>query len=284
MRAPWILFAAWIAVCAVATGCAITDYQLVTDNDQVSNGRGSGVVNTNGKAMILDCWGAATIWPDGTDQLFTMVDQKANGDRTLTTYNNFSTEDDPTFYYSQYCNPDWQGCSIITAPDPEVGDDDLWDYRANANCFGFRSFSIAYSTSRYYGECGRAAMTLQDRIALLNMGRIAERWGQEGLLYDLNGDSLTVLVDDGEGLRRTLRFSGEAEAFVVAPGRRFVLDARHPLLGNLGRDYADFLRDHRGGSTRLTVTYNGISKDFLLGPPAPDRDAAKVLSVVRRKY
>ena len=32
------------------------------------------------------------LWSDGADNLFSMVDQKANGDRTLTTYNFFTTD------------------------------------------------------------------------------------------------------------------------------------------------------------------------------------------------
>ena len=39
-----------------------------------------------------------------------------------------------------------------------------------------------------------------------------------------------------------------------------------------------------GRSTRLTVTYNGIAKEFRLGPPRDGTDAEQVQAVVRRRY
>ena len=57
------LYLGFCLVLAMGVGCAITDYELIVDNDQVSNGQGTGVVNTNGKALIMS-GGIATIWSD----------------------------------------------------------------------------------------------------------------------------------------------------------------------------------------------------------------------------
>ena len=89
-----LVFAVSVAVLGfLGHGCAVTDYKLMTDNDLVHQS-GSGVVNTQGPAHFGKS-NFITMWPDGTDELIHMVDQKANGDRTLTTYNNFTTGDDP---------------------------------------------------------------------------------------------------------------------------------------------------------------------------------------------
>ena len=128
-----VLYLGFCLVLAMGVGCAITNYSLITDNDQVSNGQGSGVVNTNGKAKMTSQQ-VATIWPDGSDELFSFIDQKADGTAVITTYNNFSTGGDPTFHSDLYCNTAWNGCAIWTAPDDNVGD--IFDGTFNANCAG----------------------------------------------------------------------------------------------------------------------------------------------------
>lgn len=277
------LYLGFCLVLAMSVGCAITNYGLITDNDQVANGQGSGVVNTNGKAKVYSSSQIATIWSDGTDELFTMVDQKANGDRTLTTYNNFSTGGDPTFHDDMYCNPDWQGCAIVTSPDPEVGDSDIFDGTLNANCSGARSISVSLSTGRYYGECGRARMSLSDRLALANMGRLSTVNGQEGLLYDLNRNNLSITLNNNSGVVSSLPVTGDFSMFLTSQGRRqMALDMTNPLGANVGRAFADFLRSYGTSQTDITVTYNGISTTFETG--GERMNASNVLSFVNRKY
>jgi hypothetical protein len=277
------LYLGFCLVLAMGVGCAITNYSLITDNDQVSNGQGSGVVNTNGKAKLIPSAQIATIWSDGTDELFSMVDQKANGDRTITTYNNFSTGGDPTFSDDLYCNPDWQGCAIVTAPDPEVGDADIFDGSANANCLGFRSLSVSLSTSRYYGECGRARLDLSDRLSLANMGRLATVNGKEGLLYDLNRNNFSMIVDNNAGVATALPITGDYSVFFSTMGRgQMLVDLTNPLGANVGRAFSDFLRTYGTSETDVTITYNGISTTFEVGG---DRlNASNVLGFVNRKF
>jgi hypothetical protein len=275
-----VLYLGFCLVVAMGFGCAITDYELITDNDQTSNGQGSGVINTNGKAKLSSAQ-VATIWPDGTDELFSMVDQKSNGDRTITTYNNFSTGDQPTFLDDFYCNPDWQGCAIWTAPDPEVGDVDSFDGQWNSNCFGSRSLSYLLGTTRYYGECGRAKIGLSDRISLMNMGRMATRNGMEGLLYEMNRNNTTLIMDNNAGVATSLPITGDYSMFVNFRGKgRIALDFSNPLAANVGRSLADFSRTYGTGHHTLTLSYNGISTSWEVS----GRGASEILGFVNRKF
>lgn len=268
-------YALFAACLSIAVGCAQTDYDLVTDSDQTLNGQGSGVVNTNGKAHFGKAM-VAIVWPDGNDELFAFVDQAANGDRVLTTYNNFSTGAQPTFHTDLYCNPDWQGCAIFTAPDPETGDVDPFDGRLNENCSGARSLSILTDTGRYYGECGRLRMPLGDRLSMLNMGRLGAAFGLEGLYWDLHHSNTVVELDNEAGQTTTLGLSGSVR-LLATPGPRpsAVVDLTNPLLGSTARRYADFLRDGATHATTARVTYNGITVSFRIagktGPSSPER-------------
>jgi hypothetical protein len=147
----------YLAFCLVLVagfGCAITNYGTITDNNQAQAGPQGvqPVINTAGKAHIMETSQIATIWSDGTDEFINFVDQKADGTATLTTYNNFSTGSEPIFHDDLYCNTAWNGCSIFTAPDDN--DSNIFDGTTNLNCSGARSLSILLSTGRYYGECG----------------------------------------------------------------------------------------------------------------------------------
>jgi len=251
-------------VLVAGVGCAITNYELITDNDQVHNGQGTGVVNTNGKAHVIETQ-IATTFPDGSDELIWFVDQKANGDRALSTYNNFSTLDFPMFHDDKYCNPDWVGCAVITADDPEVGDASVFDYNLNANCSGLRSLTYVLNTTRYYGECGRMRLGLQDRLNLLNMGRYGQSMGLEGLFFDMNRSNLSITLDNNAGFVTSLPVTADLVAFFAPKERKMVLDMTNPMLGSMSRSYADFLANNATGATKVTFTFNGISMSFDIG-------------------
>lgn len=255
-----LFYLGFCVMLSLGVGCAITNYELITDNDQTATGQGSGVVNTNGKAHIRESSQIATIWPDGSDESIFFVDQKANGDRSLTTYNNFSTGGAPTFHDDFYCNPDWSGCSMVSASDPEVGDADIFDYTANWNCRGIRSLSYIISTTRYYGECGRASMSLEDRISLMNMGRIGNNFGMTGLFYDMNNLNTTIKLNNNAGFETTVPVTANISLFTTIQGSRHaVLDMTHPGVRAMGNFYADFLDQHATSRTQITIVYNGIS-------------------------
>ena len=81
-----LLYLGFCAVLVAGVGCAISDYQIITDNDQAHDGGQvtDGTVNTNGKAHIRS-FQIALIFGSFTEEAINFVDQKNNGDRTLTT-------------------------------------------------------------------------------------------------------------------------------------------------------------------------------------------------------
>lgn len=278
-----LFYLGFCLVLAMGVGCAITNYSLITDNDQVANGQGTGIVNTNGKAHIIEGSQIATLWPDGADEWLNFVDQKANGDRVLTNYNNFSAAY-PIFHDDEYCNPDWNGCSMVTSQDPEVGDVDIFDYTYNINCKGIRSFYLLLSTSRYYGECGRVKMPLADRINLINMGRLGRNMGLEGLFYDLNRSNATITLNNNAGFVTTLPMNAQVQGFFSFAGRKATLDMTNPLLASMGRAYADFLANHATHQTTVTMTYNGISMNWNIAGANGLSNASNVLAAVNAHF
>jgi hypothetical protein len=278
--------ALYLAMCLVlvaSVGCAITDYEIITDNDQVANGQGSGVINTNGKALI-ESTQVGIIQPDGIDQLFTMVDQRADGVQTLTTYNNFTSYGSgPTFMDTLYCNPDWQGCAILTATDTNDAADDPYDYdKFNPNCSGARSIVYIVSTTRYYGECGRAKLSLADRLALLNMARISSKNGSEMLVYDINRNNTTITLDNKAGVVSNLPITGDySVAFNMQGKRQALVNMANPLAANMGRALADFSRNYGSSRTDISLNYNGISYTIHGSNPW---GADRIMSYVNAKY
>jgi hypothetical protein len=249
------------------TGCAVTDYGVITDNDQVRAGQDNPgeIVNTNGKAHHYECSSIATIWPDGTDELFSFVDQQADGTSTITTYNNFSTGDEPTFHSDLYCNTDWSGCAIFTAPDDN--DVNLFDGTTNTNCSGARSLSLLLSTGRYYGECGRrnAKFTLDQKMAALNRAELARRFGRNGLLWRAAASNTSLRATNAE-TGQTFEiplFGARVEHFASEVGNAAFTWFDHAMLGPAMTNLASMLEDELSSEALIVeVEYNGITAGF----------------------
>jgi hypothetical protein len=241
------------AAAAMGFGCAITNYDLITDNDQ------GGVVNTNGKAYIRQSSQVATNWPDGNDNLVWFVDQKANGDRTLTTYNYATSATGDPFKDDLYCSPDWNGCAITTASDPQDGDVDDFDYRANTNCSGFRSLSLLVSTTRYYGECGRAAVT--DRtmrmIGLANEMTPVQYKGATWLRMNLSALNTSMVLNNNNGSAYALPMTSQIGLMANFAQRKLVLDLTNPNNRNLAQNAINWNTAHPGGHVTATLTIAG---------------------------
>ncbi|HEX6851234.1 MAG TPA: hypothetical protein VF139_07475 [Candidatus Polarisedimenticolaceae bacterium] len=246
------------AALLLGCGCAITDYELIVDNDQVRNGQGSGVVNTNGKAAIQRKSLFIAKWPDGGDAFYWHVDQAANGDRTLSTYSAFTTSDEFAFWQGLYCSPERQGCAIVTAADPEVPEDDPYDYRFNPGCEGARSLYYLSATTRYYGECGRA-LPLTDRLSLLNQGRLVRERGVAGLQWTATPLNASLTLDNLAGATEIVPLAGSVRLTMLGNGRRTTIaDLSNPLLRVPFHDTADFLDAVGGRVNEVTFTFNGI--------------------------
>lgn len=246
---------AFVAAVALGLGCAITNYSLITDNDQ------GGVVNTNGKAYIRQSSQVATTWPDSNDNLIWFVDQAANGDRNLTTYNFNTSLSASPFKDDLYCSPDWNGCAIVTAPDPETGDVDMFDYRGNANCSGYRSLSLLVSTSRYYGECGRTATT--DRttkmLNLANNMTPIQINGQTWLHSSLSALNTSIVLNNNNGSAFALPMTSQIGVSANFATRRVMLDMTNPNNRNLIQSALNWNRTHPGSFISSTVTVDGTA-------------------------
>lgn len=237
-------------------GCALTNYQLITDNDS------GGVVNTAGNAYIKQSSQVATLYPDGADNLIWYVDQKANGDRTLSTVNYFTTSGSP-FKDDLYCSPDWAGCKVSVSQDPEVGDVDDYDYNANFHCSGARSLSLLVSTTRYYGECGRAQAT--DRatrmIALANDMTPVQMNGATWLHTNLSALNTSLVLNNRNGSVYALPMTSQIGVTANLAKRQMFVDLSNPNNRNLAQNVINWSKAHPGPGLETTLTVSG--NDFV---------------------
>ena len=263
--------AGFVAAAALGFGCAVTNYELITDNDV------GGTVNTNGKAYIRQFAQFATTWPDGVDNFIWFVDQSANGDRTLTTYN-FATTIDDLFKDDTYCSPDWNGCAIVTASDPEVDDVDIFDYRANSNCSGYRSLAYLVSTTRYYGECGR--IVNGDRsvklLQLANEMTPIQLNGQTWLRTNLSALNTSIVVNNHNGSAFAVPMTGQIGVSFNLAKRRAILDMTNPNNRNVMQAFGNWNRSHPGPYVDATITVNGVSNTFHVKPTQQSINAPQI--------
>jgi hypothetical protein len=141
----------WALVLALALGCAITDYPEIIDD----RGDYSGLIRTGHKAYIIPSFTGATVYPDGSDELYSMVYQNQYGDQSIYTFNNFDPSGAVIFLDQTYCDWKFDDCELARAWDP-VQNDDRFDYEFFEDCSGARSLGglIAYTDFNRVGECG----------------------------------------------------------------------------------------------------------------------------------
>jgi hypothetical protein len=255
-------------------GCAISDYQIITDNDQAFSGQQGTdfTVNTNGKAHIRS-FQIALIFADRTEEAINFVDQKTNGDRTLTTYSNHSTigAGGPTFHDDLYCNPDWTGCAVWTSHDPPGGFDRAgngfaaFDGRFNPNCAG-QGISQIFATTRNQrgnyndGECGRSNVEqVQRMITLMNMGELRQMGGEAFLFYDIDQNNTTYMI-------------GNNLIPIYSQWVALDFNGRRAAIGRQGPQNARSMRRassvvNVGTAYDISITYNGIQflKEVFVG-------------------
>lgn len=250
------LFLLGLAV-AMGFGCAITNYSLITDNDLGTSGA---TVNTNGKAYIRQSSQIATLFPDGQDNIMWFVDQKANGDRALSNYDFATAIGQPYFKDDSYCSPDWTGCAVVTASDPETGDTSIFDYSLNANCPGLRGLAFLLSTSRYYGECGRAkADRITSMMNIANQMTTVQLNGTTWLKGVLNSTNSTVIMNNNNGSTQAFSPAGDITVYVNAAARRAIVDLSNPVNRQYFQQIQNWATGHPGPYQTITRVYNGES-------------------------
>jgi hypothetical protein len=152
---------------AFSLGCAVTNYPVIFDSRGADGG---GVMTGQYDLAYISTSQIATIWDDGTDELFSLVSQDWKGDQWLKTYNNYDPTGAVTFLDQTYCDPTFDSsyCAIVTAWNPDLpeayvhGDqgagytnvDNVFDYTLDLSCNGARSLSVLISYTSRVGECG----------------------------------------------------------------------------------------------------------------------------------
>jgi hypothetical protein len=162
-----LLYGAFIGAVALSLGCAVTNYPVIFD----SRGAYDNAVldGQYDQAYIIPTSSVATLWDDGSDELYTLVAQNWTGDQWLKTYNNFDASGAINFLDQTYCDPTRQSnCALATSWNPDLPDayphgstnapyntvDNVFDYELDASCSGARSLSLLLSMSSRVGECG----------------------------------------------------------------------------------------------------------------------------------
>jgi hypothetical protein len=259
-----------IAVLAVISlGCAVTDYPVIFDTRGAD---ANGVMTGQYDLAFIITSQVATIWDDGSDELFTLVSQDWKGDQWLKTYNNFDPSGLINFLDQTYCDPTFDSsyCAISTAWNPDLpnayvhGDqgagynnvDNPFDYVLDLNCNGARSLSLLVSyTSRYFGECGSSVWS--DRQGAAYEFSLLDKVNFRGQsVYHIPVDSTVAsFTVNGSEMPIYGRFNMYMNdrfqvAFPVTPNARYQLNA------------IDRVVQRDGHFLDVNMTYGSLSANF----------------------
>lgn len=258
---------------ALSLGCATTDYPVIFD----TRGADAGAVMTGqyDEAYLIPSGQTATLWDDGSDELYTQVVQDWKGDQWLYTYNNFDASGVINFLAQTYCDPTRQdNCRITSAWNPDLpnayphGDqgagynnvDDVFDYIWDQSCAGSRSLSLLVSYSSRLGECGSGIMSDRQGAALefSNLERVNFR-GKDyyHLPIDSSVASFSVTGQDGATSPMPIfgRFNGYVDeslrlAIPVTPNAKYQL-----------RWVGNWVANH-GSYMNVDMTYGALTSNF----------------------
>ncbi len=253
---------------AFSLGCAITDYPVIFDTRGAD---ADGVMTGQYDLAYLVTSQVATIWDDGSDELFTLVSQDWKGDQWLKTYNNFDPSGLINFLDQTYCDPTFDSsfCAIATAWNPDLpnayphGDqgagynnvDDPFDYVLDLNCNGARSLSLLVSYTSRYGECGSSVWA--DRQGAAYEFSLLEKVNFRGQsVYHIPVDStVATFTVNGADLPIYGRFNMYMNdklqvAFPVTPNARYQLNA------------IDRVIQRDGHFLDVNMTYGSLNANF----------------------
>jgi hypothetical protein len=209
----------------------VTDYTIITDDDvcgggivdmdvcfsgclfeeeggseagsDKGTGSGKGGGGYSSDAHAIESVRVAVIQTDGTDDGVSDIHQDAVGNQTIYTYNHFcagSVGTGPlsaTFHDDIYCNPmrdATPGCAVATAPNPVLGDTDIFDYVLDTSCNG--SNSIAFLVS-YFGRIGECGLPMAQSVGILgsedtSLNQLAQLMDAASPVM-MNGDELLMI-------------------------------------------------------------------------------------------
>ncbi|MDQ7087119.1 MAG: hypothetical protein Q9Q13_04330 [Acidobacteriota bacterium] len=269
-------------------GCAITNYPVILD----SRGPWADSVldDQYDLAYIIPSSQVATIYSDGSDELYTRVAQDWKGDQWLYTYNNFDATGEVLFLDQTYCDPNRQtDCAIWTAWNADLPDayphgsahdpaggpgnnvtDDPFDGTLNEDCSGARSLSLLLSMTSRVGECG-SGLWADKQNAAFEFSLLETSTFRGRQVYELPIDSsiaaFTLTGQDGSVGQAPIfgRFTGYVDqdlrlAFPVTPNMKYQLRALQSWI------------DAHGSYVQVDVNYGSLAASFdLQVETLPDR-------------
>jgi hypothetical protein len=252
-----LLYATLIAaLVATAFGCAITNYPIITDD----RGDFSGIVRTGHKAYVEPTSQVATIYSDGSDELFTLVYQNQYGDQKLYTFNNFDPTGAVSFLDQTYCDWRYNGCEITRAwnPHQDNGQDDPFDYEFFPECSGARSLSTLVDQGSRLGECGDSLFekNSQDMAAeFANLSTTSFR-GEEAYVVPFSAANTDITLSAQNDVTTSMPVLGQIDA-VLTNDLQLVV----PMVPNLRHNMqwlSNFVSQN-GDRANLTVQYGSLS-------------------------
>ncbi len=249
------LLLASIPLVLSGVGCAITDYPIITD----ARGDYQGIIRTGHPAYIRpDTWGYfVSVYPDGSDQMFSMVMQNQYGDQHLYTYNNFDPTASVLSLDQTYCDWRYEGCAVIESWNPRQNDDEF-DYELFTDCSGFRTVDLLISMASRIGECGDALFGDRGQAlaqVFADLDRTTWR-GRPAYVAPFHAGNLRVQLVDATGRSTLVPVFGQHEALVTED-----LEVIMPMRPNMRHQF-NWLRawvaDH-GQRATLRFDYQGFT-------------------------
>lgn len=205
----------FVGVLAVLFAC-YSDYPVITDD----RGDYSGVIRTGHKAVIAEEVQIATLYPDGSDDLFTMVYQNQYGDQKLYEFNNYDPTASVIWLDFTYCDWRYEGCEISRSWNPHQDELDIpWDYEFFPDCSGARAFSGLLSTDSRIGECGDSLFSgpwdpqsFADEFSQLPMTQFR---GKSAYVVPINAGNTSVVFDSQDGTVAQVPLYGQFTALIT---------------------------------------------------------------------
>lgn len=248
-----VFLATWAVLLALALGCALTDYPIVTDD----RGDYSGIIRTAHKAYVFQSAQAATVYPDGSDELFVLVYQNQYGDQSLYTFNNYDPTGATVFLDQTYCDWKFEDCEVVRAWNPVQNDDDF-DYEFFEDCSGARSVGLLIAYGTRFGECGDRRPIggdLQEAFSVFSdLGKTTWR-GAPAYHLPFDATNTTVTLESGAGAVESMPIFGNFDVILTDE-----LQLAVPMTPN-ARHQLNWLRgwvDRHGAGARLTYDYQGF--------------------------
>ncbi|MBP7148960.1 MAG: hypothetical protein KBD01_15625 [Acidobacteria bacterium] len=242
-----------LLLAVMAAGCAVTDYPVIYDD----RGDFSGIIRTGHKALVM-IGQVATIWSDGTDEIFNLVYQNNYGDQKLYSFNNFDPTGSVMFLDHTYCDWRYSGCEITRAWNPHnAAIDNVFDYELFLDCSGARSLSTLVSyTSRYYGECGDGRFN--DRQAFMgefaNLATTTFR-GEPAYVLGLNAGNASFTFNGTD----TAPIFGQYNMLVT--NNMSLVVPMTPNMKHFLRWTQDWVSQN-GARANVTINYGAVTGDF----------------------